>query len=320
MRGEHSRRPASRGELSGSSPHARGTLECRLSGRSTCGIIPACAGNTDGRTQRTARARDHPRMRGEHSVQIDRDNVIRGSSPHARGTLCVCCFFWGGLGIIPACAGNTTSTRQRLIRRRDHPRMRGEHLSMSLMDVLRMGSSPHARGTLKTTIFHYRTAGIIPACAGNTNWRRCNYHHFRDHPRMRGEHLDVNLDNISVPGSSPHARGTLVCCGDHASAGGIIPACAGNTDRTVRMRRKPRDHPRMRGEHAVSAVTCVTSWGSSPHARGTRQFDHREKGTPGIIPACAGNTMIIMCRVQINRDHPRMRGEHHSLPPICGCE
>ena len=50
----------------------------------------------------------------------------------------------------------------------DHPRMRGEHLYGAKLNGVVLGSSPHARGTL----FKHRpgaaTAGIIPACAGNT--------------------------------------------------------------------------------------------------------------------------------------------------------
>ena len=51
----------------------------------TTGIIPACAGSTSLAFMRFWAVRDHPRMCGEHSVQIDRDNAIKGSSPHVRG-------------------------------------------------------------------------------------------------------------------------------------------------------------------------------------------------------------------------------------------
>ena len=51
----------------------------------TTGIIPACAGSTFIIHAHRGSYRDHPRMCGEHSVQIDRDNAIKGSSPHVRG-------------------------------------------------------------------------------------------------------------------------------------------------------------------------------------------------------------------------------------------
>ena len=71
-------------------------------------IIPACAGNTQGPTTTVSATRDHPRMRGEHWTQVRVCVVRLGSSPHARGTPIVVAWYCGLLGIIPACAGNTT--------------------------------------------------------------------------------------------------------------------------------------------------------------------------------------------------------------------
>ena len=92
-------------------------------------------------------------------------------------------------------------------------------------------------------------------------------------------------------GSSPHTRGAL-------------------RDRARRVER-PRDHPRIRGEHlyregaqvrlpgiipAYAGSTCGTSpigrrrTGSSPHTRGARLSTRH-------------------CRL-VSRDHPRIRGEH----------
>ena len=53
----------------------------------------------------------------------------------------------------------------------------------------------------------------------------------------------------SLMGSSPHARGALHPRHVLAVAGGIIPACAGNTVRRDHSWRAGWDHPRMRGEH-----------------------------------------------------------------------
>ena len=93
-------------------------------------------------------------------------------------------------------------------------------------------------------------------------------------------------------GSSPHTRGAL-------------SAASFNTPKT-------RDHPRIRGEHRLylcnrwnnhgiipayaGSTTSLSSkllvsLGSSPHTRGAHRCDNR--------------------RQQANRDHPRIRGEHH---------
>ena len=55
---------------------------------------------------------------------------------------------------------------------------------------------------------------------------------------------------------------------------GIIPACAGNTLRTVEPIALAGDHPRMRGEHTVRVQNAVRVLGSSPHARGTQSDYH----------------------------------------------
>ena len=280
-------------------------------------IIPACAGSTGAAMLSLSRrlgssphargarsttrpsaspARDHPRMRGEHEVQgrvpVQGQGIIpacagstnlissssmyvTGSSPHARGARC--------------------RTSLRRSNRRDHPRMRGEHRSQPLRGRNKRGSSPHARGA--------------PAGRARAGSRT------RDHPRMRGEHAprgrgprrgqgiipacagstsDETSLRFCVMGSSPHARGALLSCWS------ISP--------------RPRDHPRMRGEHLV---------------------DLRERyRLPGIIPACAGSTPSVLeiktasagssphargarrptqDAVGTGGDHPRMRGEHWGI-------
>ena len=154
--------------------------------------------------------------------------------------------------------------------------------------------------------------GIIPACAGNTEsgWTFLSY--CGDHPRMRGEHLEDVHEWRVFEGSSPHARGTLLFFVLVAFAGGIIPACAGNTATRLHRTIPTWDHPRMRGEHGSVTVPSRLSTGSSPHARGTRRPRHVPRTRRGIIPACAGNTSVGVTHWIRGRDHPRMRGEHES--------
>ena len=107
---------------------------------------------------------------------------------------------------------------------------------------------------------------------------------------MRGEHLTARTEALNNKGSSPHARGTPIGRITSLISGGIIPACAGNTDTTNRQANLDGDHPRMRGEHYDAVQKMVNQKGSSPHARGTRLAAAREHRLYGIIPACAGNT------------------------------
>ena len=67
MRGEHRLACSMPIERQGSSPHARGALRDADGNRVNLGIIPACAGSTIQTDWYQNRARDHPRMRGEHT-------------------------------------------------------------------------------------------------------------------------------------------------------------------------------------------------------------------------------------------------------------
>ena len=269
MRGEHGSYGAVCDRYGGSSPHARGTRAC-LNRRSwQAGIIPACAGNTTKPKAMMAGIWDHPRMRGEHSVRPVPVVAGAGSSPHARGTPKVSYMIHTPNGIIPACAGNTAGICPVPKAMRDHPRMRGEHVKVVYCPHRQMGSSPHARGTPEIMAGSSRTNGIIPACAGNTFVTEHSRRPAGDHPRMRGEHASMQLFVHEIPGSSPHARGTQGRRECEDAAGGIIPACAGNTVVPFFIFLLRVDHPRMRGEHRRINSYHRCLWGSSPHARGT---------------------------------------------------
>ena len=147
MRGEHYRSRRFCEINQGSSPHARGTRASESGAGDEDGIIPACAGNTFPVARICLHLRDHPRMRGEHPQPDLVEIAEAGSSPHARGTPCRCLVWHPSPGIIPACAGNTKTLMYAFARLRDHPRMRGEHPLETFADRMKLGSSPHARGT-----------------------------------------------------------------------------------------------------------------------------------------------------------------------------
>ena len=113
----------------GSSPHMRGTLLNNPTHRRVAGIIPAYAGNTLRKTKRTAWARDHPRICGEHVSNAETNVTRAGSSPHMRGTPKSMILSRRCLGIIPAYAGNTRTHQMPSQRQWDHPRICGEHPS-----------------------------------------------------------------------------------------------------------------------------------------------------------------------------------------------
>ncbi len=274
-------------------------------------------------------------MRGEHVLQLRRELVDAGSSPHARGARRLLQRRASSRGLIPACAGSTgwQLTRNRIPPA--HPRMRGEHDRSHRTNSAAVGSSPHARGA--------RCA--LPATQSSLT----------AHPRMRGEHQVSPSRSRHRYGSSPHARGALYSVMPRPHRRRLIPACAGSTFEEpvymgapaahprMRGEHKPwkgsnRDrygssphargapgvkaareamgmaHPRMRGEHNRAQLDVIGNTGSSPHARGARTRPRVVRARAGLIPACAGSTASNCTLTRGCTAHPRMRGEH---PSIC---
>ena len=136
----------------------------------------------------------------------------------------------------------------------------------------------------------------------------------RDHPRMCGEHKEIQEFYPSYEGSSPHVRGAHRNELREQMHDGIIPACAGSTQRPRVRHLWCRDHPRMCGEHLPDTLTTSTPKGSSPHVRGARQRRLFADTTCGIIPACAGSTLESGLSCAWPWDHPRMCAEHYHYP------
>ena len=108
-------------------------------------------------------------------------------------------------------------------------------------------------------------------------------------------------------------RGTLSDSSPRARLTGIIPAYAGNTKPMLIWWMSPRDHPRVCGEHRLIGGRRHGAVGSSPRMRGTLGHVHQWLPQLGIIPAYAGNTMIVAVAHVHWWDHPRVCGEHLSI-------
>ena len=172
------------------------------------------------------------------------------------------------------------------------------------------GSSPRMRGTHGHYYCRFVCAGIIPAYAGNTDKQAQKEYFDRDHPRVCGEHACEDVRHLAALGSSPRMRGTHVQRDVRDAVAGIIPAYAGNTTGPQHRVRQQRDHPRVCGEHPIFPVTADPTAGSSPRMRGTPLSHLLAAHVLGIIPAYAGNTFECDMPIGLNRDHPRVCGEH----------
>ena len=107
--------------------------------------------------------------------------------------------------------------------------MRGEDKTRARGPVGTMGSPPHARGRLDSTVRDHGVRRITPACAGKTPSPVPVAGAFSDHPRMRGEDSESPCSCLERGGSPPHARGRLCIVADALYETRITPACAGKT-------------------------------------------------------------------------------------------
>ncbi len=250
VRGEHLPRPRYWGVRAGPSPRARGARDIPVEVQPNGGTIPACAGST--------------------SIALTAEDLPAGPSPRARGAPGELGGPVSGHGTIPACVGSTNAAPLLVSVAEDHPRVRGEHGSLAEPDRTNAGPSPRARGAPAGIDGQAQLGGTIPACAGSTRASRANARVLRDHPRVRGEHLNWLGVMFWPRGPSPRARGALATRAAHTPGQGTIPACAGSTPRYLRNGARGR--------------------GPSPRARGAPQSEGGCVGGVGTIPACAGST------------------------------
>ena len=146
-RGEHAAGMATDDNTLGSSPQARGTSTDTPRADAESRVIPAGAGNIISFTLLGGVTGGHPRRRGEHLNELERDRVAAGSSPQARGTSLVSAPPAIKEGVIPAGAGNISCAYPTKQAPTGHPRRRGEHAGLLVLPIHGLGSSPQARGT-----------------------------------------------------------------------------------------------------------------------------------------------------------------------------
>ena len=165
-RGVYVRAALGPAERRGSSPLARGLLSqccvCVCLG----GIIPARAGFTEDPHQEGPELRDHPRSRGVYRTFASRSANVPGSSPLARGLPLHEADDPEHGRIIPARAGFTGLVLEHRAAVRDHPRSRGVYSTSNMNPRNSTGSSPLARGLLKTHDAQHRKSPDHPRSRG----------------------------------------------------------------------------------------------------------------------------------------------------------
>ena len=181
----------------------------------------------------------------------------------------------------------------------DHPRVCGEQVEFSGATPYDVGSPPRVRGTAKSGSLRSLSAGITPACAGNSLSLVLPCSAEKYHPRVCGEQL-AQLGLVqSVKGSPPRVRGTVPSVAVNVPDKRITPACAGNSPVPSQPPSPHEDHPRVCGEQLFASYPVASEVGSPPRVRGTETVYIDGFACSRITPACAGNSCI-SCRNRAN--------------------
>ena len=214
------------------------------------------------------------------------------------------------MGLIPAHAGKTARATSAARTGGAHPRSRGENGCVHGVAALHEGSSPLTRGKHDLRRHDQDRTGLIPAHAGKTFPRTRPCVRCAAHPRSRGENVAVSGVISKVEGSSPLTRGKRRRSPPVSWGGGLIPAHAGKTCRERQALRRPRAHPRSRGENIHSTNRADSCGGSSPLTRGKQDPPLEARNAQGLIPAHAGKTRRSRPGRSPDGAHPRSRGEN----------
>ena len=213
----------------GSSPRVRGKRRQTRPSAVSIRIIPARAGQTEWLRSRIGKYADHPRACGANYMASLSWKVGVGSSPRVRGKRSGKKVGFEPIRIIPARAGQTSTTPDSRGRTPDHPRACGANGGVGSSDIVQCGSSPRVRGKPDVVTLMPVCQRIIPARAGQTHAsNQCGLGD-TDHPRACG----ANAAKLALPpfpsGSSPRVRGKRNGCGRESANTRIIPARAGQT-------------------------------------------------------------------------------------------
>ncbi len=189
---------------------------------------------------------------------------------------------------IPACAGEPSQDSVTATSLTVYPRVCGGTADPGDTGQSSTGLSPRVRGNQQTARAPPPTVRSIPACAGEPPGYTRRYSIGEVYPRVcGGTHTEI-FRPVLHPGLSPRVRGNPMPRCTLFSAGGSIPACAGEPFSTFTVRAAPRVYPRVCGGTSCITHYLVSRQGLSPRVRGNPRKGSLARVSRRSIPACAG--------------------------------
>ena len=203
--------------------------------------------------------------------------------------------------------------KERVCRKGDHPRTRGEKYTRTNPAWVLGGSPPRVRGKGPSGPDHHSRRGITPARAGKSPPLLQTHSNRGDHPRACGEKLFEPAGAGGKGGSPPRVRGKGFPLKVFRGYSGITPARAGKSSPPPATSWPTWDHPRACGEKAGFGHTKALDEGSPPRVRGKAGSARMWAGGVGITPARAGKSRRSCALRSPSWDHPRACGEKVKL-------
>ena len=174
----------------------------RLCGEKVClchmkkeskGSPPPMRGKVAGGSVFASGTRDHPRLCGEKLKDRLVTAASKGSPPPMRGKACCVMPAFSRSRITPAYAGKSAQIEQAKFVLQDHPRLCGEKTTALQESRSLWGSPPPMRGKVDPFRHRCRQTGITPAYAGKSKALLLNFIDLKDHPRLCGEKLYLQV-------------------------------------------------------------------------------------------------------------------------------
>ena len=209
--------------------------------------------------------------------------------------------------------------KERVCRKGDHPRTRGEKYTRTNPAWVLGGSPPRVRGKGPSGPDHHSRRGITPARAGKSPPLLQTHSNRGDHPRACGEKLFEPAGAGGKGGSPPRVRGKGFPLKVFRGYSGITPARAGKSSPPPATSWPTWDHPRACGEKYNSVHISKRLLGSPPRVRGKAALRPAHPLVDRITPARAGKRRDSAIQRRWMRDHPRACGEKQAALE-CGPE
>ena len=181
-------------------------------------------------------------------------------------------------------------------------------------DLRRIGLSPRVRGNPPATPSAWPPARSIPACAGEPPPLRPLTAPTRVYPRVCGGTSRRARLSRRLMGLSPRVRGNPGVCADCRTAGGSIPACAGEPLQAVASPARSTVYPRVCGGTGSAGIPCAGLSGLSPRVRGNHYVKCLSQALAWSIPACAGEPRSSAYPAALTAVYPRVCGGTAGVP------